>query len=477
VAVLGLGYVGLPLAVAFARRGFHVRGIDVDAARVARLRAGSSHIRDVPDAALRAVLAPTPAPLPAASARMARAAAPPAATDMGVPSVNGAERLEATTDGRVGGLVPTTDYGELAGVDAVVISVPTPMTRMKQPDIRCVVAAAEGIVPHLRPGMLVVLQSTTYPGTTEREVRPILERGGLRAGEDFHLAFVPERLNPGDTAFTVETLPTVAGGLTPRCGRLAAALFGALGAPVHVVGSPAVAELAKCYENTFRFVNIALANELATLCERMGLDAWEVIAAAATKPFGFLAHYPSAGVGGHCILVDPYYLACAAREYDVSLGFIQLAADVNEGMPYHVAGLVARALGRRGLAVRGARVLVLGVAFKKDIDDARNSPAERLIEALLDQGAEVRYHDPHVPEFPARSDLARRRPFRLQSQPLTDALLDATDCAVLVQAHSGVDYQRIAALARTVVDACGALPAGLGPEGAALDHVVRLGVG
>jgi UDP-N-acetyl-D-glucosamine dehydrogenase len=370
--------------------------------------------------------------------------------------------------------VPTTDYGVLAGADAVVISVPTPMTPMKQPDLRHIEAAAAGIAARLRPGMLVVVQSTTYPGTTEREVRPILERGsGLRAGADFHLAFVPERLNPGDPRWTVETLPTVAGGATPRCGALAAALFGALGASVTVVSSPAAAELAKCYENTFRFVNIALANELATLCERMGLDAWEVIAACATKPFGFLAHYPSAGVGGHCILVDPYYLACAARAYDVSLGFIQLAADVNEGMPYHVAGLVARALGRAGVPLRGARVLVLGVAFKRDIDDARNSPAERLVEALLEDGAEVAYHDPHVPEFPAHSDLARRRPFRLESVPLDDARLQATDCAVLVQAHAGIDYARVAALARTVVDACGALP----PAAARAPHVTRLGVG
>lgn len=437
VAVLGLGYVGLPLAVAFARAGCTVHGIDVDAARVAQLQAGQSYIGDVSDEALVAVLPPP-----------------------------------GETEGASGSLYPTTGYRALAEADAIIISVPTPMTRMKQPDISYIVRAAEGIVPYLRRGTLVVLQSTTYPGTTQRDVQPVLERSGLVAGVDFHLAFVPERINPGDRRFTVETIPTVAGGLTPRCGELAAALFRTMGAPVTVVSSPAAAELTKCYENTFRFVNIALANELAKLCERMGLNVWEVIEAARTKPFGFLAHYPSAGVGGHCILVDPYYLACAAREYDLSLGFIQLAADVNEEMPYHVAGLVSRALGRAGIAVRDARVLVLGVAFKKDIDDARNSPAERVIEALLDDGAQVVYHDPYIPSFPAHSDFTRRRPFHLESQPLDSALLAATDCVVIVQAHSGLDYADIARHVGVVVDACGALPPGL-----TLPGVVRLGVG
>ena len=435
VAVLGLGYVGLPLAVAFARAGLVVRGIDVDAGRVAALNTGVSYIGDVPGDVLRRVLPPQ------------------------------------------GRLVATTDYAALAEADVVVISVPTPMTRMKQPDIRYIVSAAEGIRRYLCPGMLVVVQSTTYPGTTQKDVQPILEADGLRAGVDFHLAFVPERINPGDRRFTVENIPTIAGGVTPRCGALAAQLFGAIGAPVMVVSSPAAAELTKCYENTFRFVNIALANELAKLCERMGLDVWEVIEAAKTKPFAFMAHYPSAGVGGHCILVDPYYLACAAREYDLSLGFIQLAADINEEMPYHVAGLVGRALGRHGIAVRGARVLVLGVAFKRDIDDARNSPSERVIEALLEDGADVVYHDPYVPEFPVHSDFAARRRFRLRSQSLTDALLATVDCAVIVQAHSGVDYAWIAQHARTVVDACGALPAGALPAGVAGEHILRLGVG
>jgi UDP-N-acetyl-D-glucosamine dehydrogenase len=426
LAVLGLGYVGLPLAVAFAEAGFRVRAIDVDERKVRQLRSGRSYIGDVSDRTL---------------------------TELG-------DRL-----------LPSTHYEDLAGSDAIVISVPTPMTRMKQPDISYIVAAAEGIVPHLRPGMLVVLQSTTYPGTTENDVRPILERSGLRAGTDFYLAFVPERINPGDRRFTVSNTPTVAGGLGVRSGELAAQLFTAIGAPVTVVSSPSAAELTKCYENTFRFVNIALANEMAKLCERMGLNAWEITEAARTKPFGFLAHYPSAGVGGHCILVDPYYLACAAREFDLSLGFIQLAADTNEEMPYHVANLVRRALGRRGIAVRGARVLVLGVAFKKDIDDARNSPSERIIESLLQDGAHVQYHDPYVSEFPVHSDFVPRHPFRLTSTPLTTDVLEQTDCALIGQAHSSVDYRHVAERVPIVVDACNAL------DGVVGEHILRLGVG
>ncbi len=443
VAVLGLGYVGLPLAVAFARAGFAVRGIDVDASKIESLRAGRSYIADVRHEDLRETL---------------DAEAAPAHTN------NGHAR-------ELGRLTPSTDYRSLAGSDAIVISVPTPMTRMKQPDIGYIIAAAEGILPYMRPGMLIVLQSTTYPGTTENEVRPILERSGLRAGSDFYLAFVPERINPGDSRFTVSNTPTVAGGVGPQSGALAAQLFSAIGAPVTIVSSPSAAELTKCYENTFRFVNIALANEMAKLCERMGLNAWEITEAAKTKPFGFLAHYPSAGVGGHCILVDPYYLACAAREYDLSLGFIQLAADVNEEMPYHVASIVRRALGRRGIPIRGARVLVLGVAFKRDIDDARNSPSERIIESLLEDGADIQYHDPYVAHFPVHSDFVPRHPFRLSSVPLTESLLERIDCAVVVQAHTPLDYRLIASHAPLVIDACNALA---GIDG---DHIVRLGVG
>jgi UDP-N-acetyl-D-glucosamine dehydrogenase len=430
--VLGLGYVGLPLSVALARAGFHVRGIDIDATKIGALRQGQTYIPDVSPAAL--------------------------ATVLGRPEAGAPNRFE-----------PTTDYASLAGVDAVVISVPTPMTRMKQPDMRHVVAAAEGILPNLRPGMLIVLQSTTYPGATERDLRPILEHGGLRAGVDFHLAFVPERINPGDARFRVDNIPTIIGGLTPRCSQLAAELFHAMGTPVSIVSSPATAEMVKCYENAFRFVNIALANEMALLCERMQLNVWEVIDAAKTKPFGFLAHYPSAGVGGHCILVDPYYLAAAAREYDMNLGFVEHAAHVNEGMPYHLVDLVRRAVAGCGVPLRGARILVLGVAFKKDINDARNSPAERIIEALLGDGADMCYHDPYVPSFPAHSDFSPRHPFHLESKDLSDELLARTDCAVVVQAHSPVNYAALAARVPVIVDACNALA---GIEG---DHIIRLG--
>jgi UDP-N-acetyl-D-glucosamine dehydrogenase len=302
----------------------------------------------------------------------------------------------------------------------------------------------------------VVLQSTTYPGTTEEVVLPILESSGLRAGEDFYLAFSPERIDPGNVEWTAYNTPKVVGGITPECTRLATDLLRQMGAPVHPVSSPRAAELTKLLENTFRAVNIALVNELAVLSERMGIDFWEVIEAAKTKPFGFMPFRPGPGVGGHCIPVDPYYLLWKAREYDFYTRFIELAAEVNEAMPYHVVELVTEALSEAGLALKGAGVLVLGVAFKPDVDDARNSPAGRIIELLLRRGAEVCYHDPYVPRFSVGNDVFHREAVALESVPLTDEVLSDADCVVVVTGHRALEYGHVVARAVRVVDTCNA---------------------
>lgn len=436
VAVIGMGYVGLPLAVSLAEVGFPVIGIDTNPDRVAAIRRGDSYIRDVSSAALaRCILA-----------------------------LSNAEGAQAR-------LTATTDYDALADADVIVVCVPTPFDSMKTPDLSYVRAAAHGIASRLRPGQLVILQSTTYPGTTEEEVLPILEGSGLRAGVDFHLAFSPERINPGDTRHTVLSTPKVVGGFTPRCAALARDLLAQLNPNVHVVSSPRVAEMTKLLENIFRAVNIALVNELALLCERMGIDIWEVIAAASTKPFGFMPFTPGPGVGGHCIPVDPLYLAWKAREYDFSTRFIELAADVNQAMPRHVVEKIAQALNDHGVALREARVLILGVAFKPDVDDARNSPAQRIIELLLDRGAHVDYHDPYVPVFQVGDDVFHRDPLVLKSVPLTESALAGCDCVVIVTRHGACDYARVVRAARLVVDTVNATA---GIPGVAR-KVVRLG--
>ncbi len=354
VAIIGLGYVGLPLAVAFAKAGFPVIGIDVDENKVAALNASKSYIGDVSDEDLRPHVA--------------------------------SGRLRATTD-----------YDALREADAIFICVPTPYDAQRAPDLSYVRAAAESIRSRLRSGQLVVLQSTTYPGTTEEVVQPILEASGLRAGRDFYLAFSPERIDPGNKQWSAYNTPKVVGGVDPESTRLACDLLSQMGAPVHPVSSPRAAEMTKLLENIFRAVNIALVNELALLAERMGIDFWEVIEAAKTKPFGFMPFYPGAGVGGHCIPVDPYYLSWKAREYDFYTKFIELAAEVNQAMPHHAVDLVAEALSQDGRPLKGARVLVLGVAFKPDVDDPRNSPAERVIELLLARGAEAATTTPTSP--------------------------------------------------------------------------------
>jgi UDP-N-acetyl-D-glucosamine dehydrogenase len=398
VAVVGAGYVGLPLARVFTDAGKNVVLLDVSEERVAAILRGESPIEDVPSDELRRLL--------------------------------------------TAGLKATTDYDVLVEADAIVIALPTPLSKQREPDLSIVLGAVEAIAARLRPGQLVVLESTTYPGTTRDEVLPILERvSGLEVGVDFHLAFSPERVDPGRTDWTTSTVPKVVGGITPACGELAAALYGAAIRSVHPVGSPEAAELTKLLENIFRSVNIALVNELAQLCERMGIDVWEVIDAAATKPFGFMSFQPGPGLGGHCIPVDPFYLTWKAREYGFATEFIELAGKVNESMPYYCRSRISQALNHSaGVALSRARLLVLGVSYKKDVADMRESPALKLIELLRGAGADVAYHDPHVPALPG---------LELRSQPLDPAAYHAV---VIVTDHSAFDYAAIVHESRLVVD-------------------------
>jgi len=409
ICVIGLGYVGLPLAVEFARLGFYVTGLDVDGERVKAISRGQSYIQDVSDTAV-------------------------------------AESVEA------GCLSATTDYEVLSEMDVIFICVPTPFTKTKTPDLSYVVAAAEGIAQRLKPGQLIILQSTTYPGTTQEDVLPILESSGLVAGKDFYLAFSPERTNPGDRQHTVSNTPKVVGGVTTRCGELARLALQHLMPQVDVVSSPRAAEMTKLLENIYRSVNIALVNELAKLCERMGIDIWEVIEAASTKPFGFMPFYPGPGVGGHCVPVDPYYLFWKAREYDFYPRFIELAAELNQSMPYHVVLRVSEALNAQGKTPHRAKVLVLGVSFKPDVDDPRNSPAQRIIELLLSRGAQVSYNDPHISQFTVGKDVFYREETTLNSIPLTEELLANHDCVVIVAGHSAYDYDWIVSHAPLVID-------------------------
>jgi len=428
ICVLGLGYVGLPLAVGLADVGYQVIGLDIDKSKVRAIQEGQSYILDV------------------------------SAQD--VARLVTAEQLRATTD-----------YDILSKMDVIFICVPTPFDAMKAPDLSAIVAASNGIAKRLGAGQLIILQSTTYPGTTEDKVLPILEESGLRAGHDFHLAFSPERINPGDKVHHVGNLPKVVGGLTPQCADLARRLLEHLSPEVYVVSSPRAAEMSKLLENIFRSVNIALVNELALLSERMGIDIWEVIQAAATKPFGFMPFYPGPGTGGHCIPVDPYYLSWKAREYDFHTKFIELAAEVNQSMPYHVVELITRGLNRHGQVLCGAHVLILGVAFKKNVDDARNSPAERIMELLLERGAIVGYNDPYVPRFHIGRNVFYKEKRELVSQPLTEELLKESNCVVIVADHSCYDYAWIADHCSLVVDTRNALQGVRNPSA----DTVRLG--
>jgi len=397
VGIIGLGYVGLPLAVAFAEAGDEVVGVDVDAAAVESLNAGRSRVEDVAD-----------------------------------------ERL-AALDGR---FRATTDHGELTGCEAVLICVPTPLANQREPDLSYIVEAGRALARVLSQGMLVVLESTTYPGTTRDRLLPILEESGLSAGTDFNLAFSPERIDPGRTDYTIRTTPKVVGGLTEACTARAAELYGRVCDTVVPVSTPEAAELTKLLENIFRSVNIALVNELAILCDRMGIDIWEVVDAAATKPFGFMRFEPGPGMGGHCLPVDPFYLAFKAREYDFPAEFVELAGKVNQQQPHFCVEKITRALNDVGKPVRGSRILLLGVSYKAGVGDLRESPALRIAHLLRDLGGEVSYHDPHVPEV---AELG------LASQPL-DAALAQTDLACIVTAHAEVDYDRVLAEAPLVLD-------------------------
>ncbi len=413
VGVIGLGYVGLPLAVVFAEAGVPVLGLDVVDEKVAAINRGISHIEDVPSERL--------APL-----------------------------VEAGT------LRAGTDLDEITHLEAIIICLPTPLDEHREPDLGAVLGAARDIAPRLQKGQLVVLESTTYPGTTRDELAPLLEEYGLVAGEDFHLAFSPERVDPGREDWTTRSTPKVVGGLTPACTEKVMQVYGRAFDSLVPVSTPEVAEMTKILENVFRSVNIALVNETAILCDRMGVDVWEVIDAAATKPFGYMPFRPGPGLGGHCIPIDPFYLTWKAREYDFHTEFIELAGKINSQMPYFCVSKLARALNEHEKALKGADVLVIGVAYKADVNDMRESPALKVISLLRERGARVRYHDPHVPELePGHGiDVAMR------SVDLTDEALEAADAVVVVTAHSGVEWQRVADLSRLVMDFRNAVPRG-----------------
>ena len=402
LAVIGLGYVGLPLAISFVEAGLTVDGVDAYAGRVAELNDGMSPIDDVSD-----------------------------------------ERLKRALAGGLSVLSPAD--ADLAAADAIFVCVPTPITSTKDPDLAPVLSAAETICGSIRKGQLIVLQSTTFPGTTTGPFREVLERSGLTAGVDFDLAFAPERVNPGDPASAAKGVPRLVGATSPAATTRAATLLRNINDHVVEMSSPDAAELSKLLENVFRNINIAFVNNLALLCERMGLDVWEVINAAATKPFGFMKFTPGPGVGGHCIPVDPYYLAWRAREFDFIDRFIELAGDINFAMPRHVVDLIAEALNDRGKAVKGAKVGILGVAFKPNVRDARNSPAADVIALVAERGAEVRFHDPHVPSFRDATGAA------YEATPLDD-LLDWADAIVVVTQHRDIDWATVYDRADLVVD-------------------------
>ncbi|MBA2568455.1 MAG: nucleotide sugar dehydrogenase [Actinobacteria bacterium] len=405
VGIVGAGYVGLPLAQVFAQAGRPVLLVEADEERVDAINRGESYVTDVPSEGLR-------------------------------------QLVEAGT------LSATLDYDRLKDVEAILIALPTPLSAQREPDLSIVLGAVEQIAPRLRKGQLVVLESTTYPGTTRERLLPVLESSGLKTGEDFYLAFSPERVDPGREDWTTKNTPKIVGGITAACTQRAVSLYESALESVVAVSSPEAAELTKLLENIFRSVNIALVNELAQLCDRMGIDVWEVVGAAATKPFGFMSFQPGPGLGGHCMPIDPFYLTWKAREYDFYTEFIELAGKVNENMPWWCLGKVVRALNSQERALKGSRVLVLGVAYKADIDDTRESPALKLIELLHAEGGDVSYHDPNVPELPEQG---------LTSVPLD---IDGADCVVIVTAHSGIDYDDLVERATLVVDLRNATGAG-----------------
>ena len=406
IGVVGLGYVGLPLVKAFLNKGFKVTGFDVDRKKVRLLNKGQSYIKHVTATELKKYLA--------------------------------VRRFEATDD-----------FSRLKEMDAILICVPTPLDAHRNPDLSFVLGTTETIAAYLRKGQLVILESTTYPGTTDEEMLPILERKGLKGGKDFFLAFSPERENPGDPVFSAENTPKVVGGLTPDCLALADALYSQVVAKTVPVSSTRVAESAKLLENIFRSVNIALVNELKLIFERMDIDVWEVIRAASSKPFGFMPFYPGPGLGGHCIPIDPFYLTWKAREVDYQTKFIELAGEINTKMPYYVVNKTMEALAARGKSLKGSRILVLGIAYKKNIDDQRESPSLKIISILRAKDVRVEYNDPYVPESSGHREYPG---LKLKSVPLTAARLGAVDAVIIATDHSCYDYDFIVKNARLVID-------------------------
>jgi len=417
IGIIGCGYVGLPLALRFSDVGHHVTGFDVDKSKVDKLNAGESYIQHIPAEKIRVHVE--------------------------------AKRFDATTD-----------FARLRGMDAVLICVPTPLDERREPDLTYVEKTARSITPNLERTQLIVLESTTYPGTTEELVLPILEKGGLRCpaaadagaehvATDFYLAFSPEREDPGNKQYGLAQIPKIVGGVNPPSGRAAAALYAQIVSRVVPVSCTRAAEMVKLLENIFRCVNIALVNELKQLCLRMGLDIWEIIDGAATKPFGFMPFYPGPGLGGHCIPVDPYYLSWKAREYDFAARFIELAGEVNTAMPYHVIEAVATALNERQKSIKGSKVLLLGVAYKKDVDDLRESPSLKLLELLAQRGAALDYNDPY---FPALHKMRHYDFSNLRSVPLAPDRLASYDCVLIATDHSSYDYEAIVRHAKLIVD-------------------------
>jgi UDP-N-acetyl-D-glucosamine dehydrogenase len=414
VGVIGLGYVGLPLIIEFALKGFPTTGFEVDTRKVESLNQGSSHIVDV-----------------------------------------SSENVQKAIGG--GKFTATTEFSKLANCDVIVICVPTPLRKTKDPDMSYILAAGEEIKKYARRGQLVILESTTYPGTTDEVLQPMLEEAGLKLNEDFLLAFSPERVDPGNPQFQTHNITKVVGGVGEDSTEVSALLYAQIVENVHPVSSARVAEAAKLWENTFRAINIGMANEMAKVCNALNIDTWEVVRAAATKPFGFMAFYPGPGIGGHCIPLDPHYLSWKARQHGFDSQFITLAEQINSGMPKYVAGLVRDALNDQEKSVKGAKILILGVAYKKDIDDMRESPALSVIDLLRSSGAEVVYHDAFVSEvtFDHAYTIGDGEP--LYNQELTDELLESADCVVICTEHSGVDYPRVCEKAKVIVDTRNAL--------------------
>jgi UDP-N-acetyl-D-glucosamine dehydrogenase len=404
IGIIGLGYVGLPLVLAFCRAGFRVTGFDVDPAKVKVLDEGGSYIKHIDPEQIRECGA---------------------------------------------AFGPTTDFSVLARMDCIIACVPTPLNKNREPDMTFVFGTARTIAGHLRKGQLVVLESTTYPGTTDEDLKGILEGSGLKAGVDFFLAFSPEREDPNNKYFTTGSIPKVVGGYTKDCLEVAKALYDSIVERTVPVSSTRVAEATKLLENIYRAVNIALVNELKMLFDRMGIDIWEVIGAAETKPFGYQAFYPGPGLGGHCIPIDPFYLTWKAREFDFSTRFIELAGEINTSMPYYVTEKVGEVLNRAGKSFKGSKILVLGVAYKKDIDDRRESPALKIIQLISEEGAEVMYHDPHVPMF---MGMRNYPDMAMKSVALTEEVLSTADLVLLVTDHSSYDYPFIEKYAKYIVD-------------------------